>query len=333
MSTMQLPQSGKERQEAIEKQLAHYLNRALLIFSEEEVGKKLFLNMLSEVYASHENLAQKHSTKWGVIEEPAKYIKGLKVESWEYEGIKKHYDTLFEKYDSEDLEHLVKLWYVKFELSEIKELVEHYYSEDEEEKEIATEILKGLGVWRLERFLWKEFGRIYKLPPVEYLENYYQYCASTREDNPLEEKHFMAKIEEIQGKLFDCLVYDLIAVEGELGIARMEKMAKLAKDSSTVEEKITILKKLLYLYPYHRNYTRNPIYEENPGYWIYSEVIETLEEIGGEEAEKVLQEIVQGDFHHEETKEEAIKQLENIREIHYLTNLPTLEDFVEKTDT
>ena len=35
-------------------------------------------------------------------------------------------------------------------------------------------------------------------------------------------------------------------------------------------------------------------------------------ELGGEEAEEVLREIVHGDFNHEETKEEAFEQLQEI---------------------
>jgi len=122
----------------------------------------------------------------------------------------------------------------------------------------------------------------------------------------------------------------LIPVEGELNIAQMKKIVDLVDDSSSTEEKIAILKKLLYLYPYHRYYTPNPIYPENPGYWIYSEVIETLGEIGGKEAEEVLQDIVQGDYHHEEIKEAAAKQLKMLEEIHTLDNLPSLEDIIEK---
>ena len=305
MKELELPELLSERQQALEQLIARLLTRALLHYPEEEIDKETFLTMLSEQYKNHERLSQGHNCKWGRISNPAKFIKNLKNEPWEYEGVKKHYNHLYQKLSAEDLEHMIKLWYVKFELSEVKELVEQFFSEEEERREQAKVILKGMGVERLECFLWEEFDRVYKLPPIEFLEIYYQYYASTREEDPEGEKPFLAKVEYIQGQLFDCICYDLISVDGELDIARMGKMVDLVKDSSTIEVKISILRKLLYLYPFHRILTPHPAFPENPRYWIYSEVIETLGKIGGEEAEKVLLEIANGDFHHEETKEEA----------------------------
>ncbi len=326
MKNLILPESSVERQEAYERILAQLLAKALLIFPTEEIDRELFLSMLREQYKNHERLSQSFNCKWGKINNPAKFIKNLKDKYWEYEGVQKHYNEFFQKLNSDDLEHLVRLWYVKFDLSEIKELVEQFFSDDEEKKNQATEILKGIGVDRLDHFLAEELGRIYRLPPLEFLEIYYQYFASTREENPVGERLFLAKIERIQGLLFDCICYDLIHANDELEEMRDEKLSELIKEPISIEEKIAILRKLLTLFPFHRYLKSEPGFPENPGYWLYAEVIETLGELGEEEAEKVLLEIVQGDFHHQETKEEASEQLRKIEEKRYLDQLPTLED-------
>ena len=284
---------------------------------------------MREQYKRNERLSQGHNCRWGRITNPNRFLKSLKNKPWEFEGVKSFYDEYFSKMNKEE-EHMIKLWYIEIDLPELKQLIEQFFSDNEERKNHATEKLRGIGVEAIDDLLVKELNRIYNLPPLEFLEIYYQYFVSTREENPIGEKPLLAQIERVQGLLFECFLYDLVHVDDELNDMVGEKLFKLVEETFTIEEKITILRKLLTIFPSYRYTTPHPAFPENPGYWLYSDVIETLGKMGGKKAEEILLEIVQGDFHHEETKDEALKLLQMIEEKRSLDNLPTLEDFLKE---
>ena len=290
MNNLVLPESSEERKEASERIIAQLMTRALLLFPTEEIEKETFLKGMREQYKRNERLAQGHVCKWGKIDNPIRFLKNLKSKLWEFEGVKNFYDDYFSKMNEEE-EHMIKLWYVEIDLPELKQLIEHFFSDNEERKNQATEKLRGIGVEALDDLLIKELNRIYNLPPLEFLKIYYQYFASTREENPIGEKPFAAQIEKVQGLLFECFLYDLVHIDDELNNMVGEKLFKLVEETITIEEKITILKKLLTLFPSYCYTTSHSAFPENSGYWLYSDVIETLGRIGGEEAEEVLLEI------------------------------------------
>ncbi len=215
------------------------------------------------------------------------------------------------------------------EKPELKELIEQYLSEDEEIKNQAQEKIREIGAEKIDDFLAEELGEINNSPPLEFLKVYYQYFSSTRDHEPLGEKPFVAQIETVQC-LFDTISYDLIHADYELNMMVGEKLSKMVKEPNSIEEKISILRQLLTLFPTIRVLTPHTAFPENPGYFLYCDVIEVLGKIGGAEAEEALLGIVQGDFHHEDTKDEALKQLQLIEEIRSLDNLITLEDFLKK---
>ena len=194
---------------------------------------------------------------------------------------------------------------------ELKELIEQFFSEEEEVKNQALERLREIGVETIDDFLAEELGEIYNLSPLEFLKVYHQYFASTREHEPFGEKPFVAQIETVQC-LFDSIIYDLVHADYELYMMVGEKLNKLVKEPNSIEEKISILKKLLTLFPTIRVITPHPAFPENPGYFLYCDVIKALGDLGETEAEKVLLDIVLGDFHHEDTKHAAFKQLQKI---------------------
>ena len=109
------------------------------------------------------------------------------------------------------------------EKPELKELIEQFFSEEEEVKNQALERLREIEVETIDDFLAEELGKIFHLSPLEFLKVYYQYFASTREHEPLGEKPFVAQIEAVQC-LFDAISYDLINVDYELNMMVGEKL-------------------------------------------------------------------------------------------------------------
>lgn len=189
MNDLVLPESSKERKEAHERIIAQLLTRALLLFPTEEIDKEVFLSKLKEQYQKYEMFSQGLVCKWGEINQPVKLLKNLKDEPWEFEGVKKFYDYYVHKRRLKE-EEMQKMWYNMIDLTKLKELVELFFSGEEETKNQATEKLKDIGIFALDDFLVEELKRVYNLSPLEFLEIYYQYFASTREEEPIGERPF-----------------------------------------------------------------------------------------------------------------------------------------------
>ena len=171
MSNLNLPESEEERKKAYERIIAQLMTRVFTPFPDTEIDKKEFLSELVKHYKEDKRLYHNCSCKWGRIVDPAKFLETLKNESWEFEGVKRFFNTYSWKREIRKKEKEIVLKQKKEHKKRLEELKRTRKLRRKEYKEKNRSYDEALCI-KLEQEL-NEYGKQYGVrTDLDYLKNW-----------------------------------------------------------------------------------------------------------------------------------------------------------------